>query len=168
MDVSLSQAQMLTSPNPFCLVGSLTKKGTTNLMAVSWWTYLSNRPASIAVCINAKAYTNQRIKETGEFSVCVADESLAKAAMQCGTTSGRTVDKAAVYGIELTPSLEIAPALVKKSRVAMECRTMQCVPLSDHDLFIAEVVALRTNASYRALFATKGYGELLPVSLRPD
>lgn len=163
MTVSLGSAQVLTSPNPFCLVGSLKDNGKTNLMALSWWTYLSNHPATVGVCVNHGAATNHNIKTNKEFSICVVDESLAEVAMKCAA-SGWKLDKAEAYGIELVKAEQIGLELVKKSVVAMECRLMQCVELSDHDLFIGEVVALHTDNSYRPLYAVEGYKKLQPVS----
>ena len=52
--VTISEAQKMSSPNPFGLISVKKENGDTNLMAVSWWTYTSNHPASIAVCLNNK------------------------------------------------------------------------------------------------------------------
>ena len=160
MSISLAKAQQLTSPNPFCLVGSLTESNQTNFMALSWWSYLSNHPATVGICVNHRAATNRNIKRTGEFSLCVVDESLAEAAMKCGTSSGDQVEKAEAYGIVLAKAEQIGAGLVQKSRVALECRVLQCVSLADHDLFLAEVVAVHMEESYRALYAMNGYKEL--------
>jgi len=164
MTVSLGTAQVLTSPNPFCLVGSTMDDGTTNLMALSWWTYLSNHPATVCVCVNRGAATNHNIKERKEFSICVVDTSLADVAMKCAV-SGYKVNKVQEYGIAMVKANEISVDLVEKSVVAMECRLMQCVELSDHDLFIGEVVALHTNDAYQPLYAAEGYKKLQGVQL---
>ena len=40
-DLTIGQAQRMTAPAPFALLTSADKEGKTNIMAVSWWTYLS-------------------------------------------------------------------------------------------------------------------------------
>ena len=46
-DLTIGQAQRMTAPAPFALLTSADKEGKTNIMAVSWWTYLSNHPVKI-------------------------------------------------------------------------------------------------------------------------
>ncbi len=65
MAVNIGAVQKLTSPNPFALVSVSKPDGTTNLMALSWWTYVSNHPATIAVCLSKKGYTGELIRKTG-------------------------------------------------------------------------------------------------------
>ena len=162
--VSLSDAQKLTSPNPFCLVGSSMINGDTNLMAVSWWTYLSNRPAMVAVSLSCRSYSNECIRETGEFTISVVDKKLAKQAMQCGTSTGRLVSKAKEFGIELCKSNTVNPCYVKESSVALECRVVQKVLAGDHTVFISEVTAVHTRDINKTLYAVDGYRRLASVT----
>jgi len=64
-----------------------TKKpnGKTNLMALSWWTFVSNNPATIAVSINKKAFSHELIYMNKEFGLNIVDESLKISAFLCGT-----------------------------------------------------------------------------------
>ena len=100
-DLTIGQAQRMTAPAPFALLTSADKEGKTNIMAVSWWTYLSNHPVKIGACLSSKGYSGGNIREGGEFAICVVDEQLKDSALQCGRCSGRSTDKAAELGIEL-------------------------------------------------------------------
>ena len=162
-DITIGQAQKLTSPNPFGLVTSCDAEGRTNLMALSWWTYCSNNPGTIAICLSQKGYTGSLIRANGEFALCIADAALSGAAFKCGTCSGRSVNKAEEFGIELVPASAIAPEVVKESRVVFECRVVDTVTVFDHDMFIGEIVALTADESKTALYAMEGYGRLAPV-----
>ncbi len=51
--ITAAQAQRLTAPSPFALLSSL-KGRKHKIMAVSWWTFLSNRPPMIGVCLGKK------------------------------------------------------------------------------------------------------------------
>ena len=90
-DITIGQAQKMTAPAPFALLSSCDSEGKTNLMAVSWWTYLSNHPPKLGVCLSNKGYSGSLIRESGEFSVNVVSESLKDAALMCGRCSGRTL-----------------------------------------------------------------------------
>ena len=147
-DITIGQAQRLTAPCPFALLSTLRPDGGTNLMAVSWWSYLSNRPPMLGACLSKKGLSGELIRQNGEFALSIVDASLKDAALRCGTCSGRTVDKAADFGIALTDAAAIAPQVVRDS---------------DHVLYIAEIVAIRGDAEKKALFAFDGYGRLDPA-----
>ena len=114
-ELTLKQAQVMTSPNPFALIVSNKPEGGVNLMAASWWTYVSNRPPMIAVSLSQRGYTGECIAASGTFALCVPESSLAEASFYCGTASGRTVDKAAGSGIALTEMKEGFPPVVEDS-----------------------------------------------------
>lgn len=163
MAVNIGAVQKLTSPNPFALVSTLRPDGGANLMALSWWTFVSNHPPMVAVALSKKGWSGELIAENGEFGLNIVDESLAKAAFSCGTCSGRAVDKPTEFGVELCPPEAIKTPLVKESKISMECRLISTTEASDHNLFLAEVVAVRMNEDAKQLYAWEGYKELRPI-----
>lgn len=160
MTVNLGDIQKLTSPNPFTLVSTTKEDGTSNLMALSWWTYVSNKPAMVAVCLSKKGFSGELIKNTKEFGLNIVDESLKESAFMCGTCSGRSEDKADKFGIELMDADEISTKLVKAHKAALECRLVDTADASDHVIYIAEVVAAHTNPEAKHLYAVNGYRTL--------
>lgn len=158
--LTIAQAQQLTSPNPFALISTRTPEGKNNLMALSWWSYLSNHPATIGVCLSKRGFSGAQIAQTGEFCLCVPDETLRTAAYRCGSCSGRDHDKAAEFGIELVPAEKVAPMRVRSSRLVLECSLRQQVEVGDHVLYIAEVLGCYGNAQAAGLFAMEGYRRL--------
>lgn len=160
MDFNIADAQKLTSPNPFCLITSRKPGSTTNIMALSWWTYASNHPATLAIFLSQKGYSSELIKETGEFGLSVVDAALKEAAFKCGTCSGREMNKAEAFGIELMDSEKIDTQLVKAHRVAFECRLIQILPVQDHYLLVGGVIALHCNPTMEHLYAMDGYQKL--------
>ena len=159
-DINIGQAQRLTAPCHFALLSVLRDDGSTNLMAVSWWSYLSNHPPTLGACLSKKGLSGELIRKNGEFALSIVDESLKEAALRCGSCSGRTRDKAAEFGIALTDAARIAPQVVRDSRVVFECRLTDTKEVADHVLYIAEIVAIRGDAEKKALFAFDGYGRL--------
>ena len=80
--MTIGQAQKLTSPNPFALLSVRKNDGTTNVMAVSWWNYASNHPATVTVCLSSKGYSGQCIRESGAFGLNIVGEPLKEAAIK--------------------------------------------------------------------------------------
>ena len=162
--LNFGQAQQYTSPNPFALVSTCTADGRNNLMALSWWTYLSSRPATVGVCLSKRGFSGSLIAEQGEFCLCVPDASLRDAALRCGTCSGRVHDKAAEFGIVLEPAELVKPMRVSASRLVLECRLLQQVEVADHILYIAEVLGCYGNGDAQGLYAMDGYRRLNTVT----
>lgn len=160
MTVEIGKIQKETSPNPFCLITSRKENGKTNIMALSWWTYVSNKPAIVAVCLSNRGYSGELIRRSGEFGLCLPDESLMQASMKCGRCSGRECDKPEEFGIGLSDARTISAKLVTKSHIALECKVIKIVEVNDHDMFLAEVVEAHIHPEYRHLYAFNGYREL--------
>jgi flavin reductase (DIM6/NTAB) family NADH-FMN oxidoreductase RutF len=161
-------AQELTSPNPFALVSTRKPDDTTNLMALSWWTYASNHPPTIAVCISKKSYSHELMKKNQEFCLNIVDESLRESAFLCGTCTGRSENKPEKFDIALIDPKEIQTKLVKEHKVAFECRLVDTADTADHSIFIAEVVACHTNPEKNQLFALDGYRSLGTVNYNEE
>jgi len=162
--ITISDAQKITSPNPFALIAAKKPDGTTNLMALSWWSYLSNNPATIGVCTSNRKYTGELIKANGEFCLCIPDVSIKESAFRCGTCTGRDNDKAEMFGIELEDAETVDVKRVKKSALVLECKLKNAVDVGDHTLYIAEVSACRANRELTPVFAMDGYKRLSEVT----
>lgn len=160
MNISLTAVQKITSPNPFALISACKPDCGTNLMAVSWWMYVSNHPPMVAVCLSQRSYTNELIQAAKEFALNIVDSSLQEAAFACGTCSGRTEDKAAKFHIPLKVATAIAGSVVAGSAATLECRLLQSIPAGDHTIFLAEVVHADADPTRRPLFAMDGYRAL--------
>lgn len=158
--ISVGQAQKLTAPAPFGLLSTLKEDGTTNLMAISWWTYLTNHPPMIGVCLSKKGLSGSLIEKNGEFALSIVGETLKNSAIKCGTCSGRDNDKALKFDIPLTDCETVAPKCVSGSRVVFECRLVNRCEAGDHVLYMGEIVSVRGDASVDHLYAYDGYGRL--------
>ena len=158
--ITIKEAEKLNSPNPFALLTSCSKEGKQNVMAISWWTFASNNPATVVICISSRGYTHTLIEENNEFALCLPDESLKESAFLCGTKSGRDTEKADVFGIELENAEMIQPKLVKNSKVQMECKVINRIEVGDHLLFVGEAVCIHGDASAKHLLSENGYAKL--------
>ncbi len=162
-ELPIAKAQRLTAPAPFALLSTKKEDGSVNLMAISWWTYLSNHPPMLGVCLSKKGLSGSRIHENGEFGLSIVSEDLKEAAFRCGICSGRAVDKVNDFSIPLTDPVNISVPLVAGSRVMFECRLVDEAEAGDHIIYIAEIVGIRGDESVRQLFAWDGYARVDPV-----
>ncbi len=162
-EISLVQASKLTSPNPISLICTRKPDGGTNLAAVSWWTYLSYKPGMIGYAMSKKSYSGACVRATGNVVLTVPGEALSQQAMQCGSVSGRDVDKAAEFGIDLMELDQTDIRIPVHSRLAIVCRLKEYHTVGDHNFYICEVENVYANEEENALFAWKGYAELYPV-----
>lgn len=99
--IQLLDVAKLTSPNPLSLVCTRTPNGVTNLGTVSWWTYLSLSPERIGFAMMKPSYTGEMVRSNKRVILTIPGEPLARHVMECGSTTGRDVDKAAKFAIEL-------------------------------------------------------------------
>ena len=162
--VNAALAQKLSSPNPFALLTAF-DGSKTDVMAISWWTYCSNHPLTVAVCIGTKGYCGDCIEKNGEFALCLPGNKISEPAFKAGCTTGRNLDKVKEFGLEMVKADTVAPEYVKESRLVMECRVVNQLAVGDHRMFIAEVQAMHTDESVRNLMAINGYAALGTVSL---
>ena len=158
-EFTVGQAQKLTAPAPFALISTKDTEHT-NLMACSWWTYLSNHPAKLGICLKTTGHSGSLIRKNGEFAVNVVGEELKECASLCGTVSGSKEYKADKFGITLTDAMVISPQVVENSKVIFECRCTDTVEAGDHTFYIADILKIYGNEEVKALYAYDGYGRL--------
>ncbi|MDO4846113.1 MAG: flavin reductase family protein, partial [Oscillospiraceae bacterium] len=157
-EIGIGQAQYLTSPNPFAIVSSLKEDESTNVMALSWWTYVSNHPALVAIAIGNNSMTGKNIREREYFAVSLIGKELGHAAFLCGTCHGFDCDKAEMFGIPLTREGADPVAYVAGARVNLICKLRRAIDLDDHSLYIGEVIRTYGDEDVEAVYAINGYG----------
>ena len=158
--ITIGQAQKMTSPNPFALLTVQKPDGKTTVMAISWWNYASNHPATVVACLSSKGYSGQCIRESGHFGLSVVGAQLKDAALRAGTCSGRDMDKAAELGIPLEKQEGFSQEMVSGSRMWLSCKLKDTLTVGDHVLYVGEVEAALGDPAVEGLFAWEGYGRL--------
>lgn len=162
-EIKLPKASLLTSPNPVTIVCTEKPDGNTNLATVSWWTYLSYNPGMIAYAMAKTSYSGELVRANRKVILTIPGAEMAKAVMQCGTSSGRNTDKPAQFGIAM---LEIPDSDIRiplHSRVAIQCALKEYVEVGDHYLYICNVERVFGDEREEALFAWNGYSDIRPA-----
>ena len=162
--ITIAEAQKLSSPNPLALLTTRKPDGTTNIMALSWWTYLSNHPAAIGICLSNKGYSGTCIKANPFFSLSLPGIKLQNSAFQCGTCSGRQRDKVKELSIPLSQHPDFPVPYVTGSRIAFSCEMCSAYLVHDHTFYLCDVKQILGDDTILALFAQHGYAKLDIVS----
>ncbi len=146
--VNLPPSTML-NPVPVVLV-SCAERGrpeNRNAITVAWAGTVNSDPPMVSISVRKERYSHGLLEQSGEFVINLVDEVLLAAADFCGVRSGREVNKAQAAGFAYSPmaSMDTAPA-IEGAPASLGCRVRQVMALGSHDLFLAEVTAVRVRA----------------------
>lgn len=161
--INLPQAARLTSPNPVTLVCTQKPDGSTNLATVSWWTYLSFNPNMIAYAMAKTSYSGELVRENQKVILTIPGAEIADAVLDCGSSTGRKIDKAEKFGIELAEVENSTIKIPVHSCVAIQCSLKEYHEVGDHYLYICHVEQVYGNDDEVALFAWDGYADVAPA-----
>lgn len=96
--VALEHASRLLNHGPTVLVTSI--DGTRrNVMAAAWSMPVEFTPPRIAVVIDKQTFTRELMAASGMFGICIPGVAAIDMTYAVGSSSGRTVDKFARYGV---------------------------------------------------------------------
>jgi flavin reductase (DIM6/NTAB) family NADH-FMN oxidoreductase RutF len=135
----------ISYPMPISILGA--KVGDkVNFMTVAFFSVVSLNPAHILAALGKNHYTNIGIRETGAFSINIPSISMVEVTDYCGMVSGKQVDKSKVFDVFY--GKEGKAPMILDCPYNLECKLIQTVDLSSHDLFIGEIIAAYTDSRY--------------------
>ncbi|MCD2493737.1 flavin reductase family protein [Lacrimispora sp. NSJ-141] len=167
-NLTISAVERITSPNPFCLIGTEADDGSVNLAAVSWWSYACNRPPMISVCLSNRSYTSELICRTRKFTLQIVPEEYKEKAFLCGTVSGRECSKPKRFGISLENNVDGYPDYVMGSAAVLNCSLLNQMEASDHTLFLARAEIVKVRPVNGILYALDGYRYLGTAAVQKE
>ena len=124
-------------PRHIAFVSTVDATGIRNLAPFSYFTACSSDPPVVcfctSVCSKPRPYkdTLENVKATGEFVVNVVSEDFARQMNICSAEVPPEVDEFQLSGLTPLASDLVKPPRVAESKVQMECRLRQIVPVSD-------------------------------------
>ncbi len=134
------------SPLPAVLVTS--KSGEReNVFTVAWTGVACTQPPKVYISVRPERYSHELISESGEFVINLTTEKMVRAVDYCGVKSGRDIDKFEKCSLEREAGETVAAPVLKDSPLALECRVCEVLKLGSHDMFLADVTAVRTEES---------------------
>ena len=135
-------------PLPVVLVSCCDKEGKPNLITVAWAGTICSDPPMVSISVRTSRYSHHMIKETGEFVINLTTKELLRATDYCGVVSGKNVDKFKEMGLTPSSSEKVRVPGIMESPVNIECKVVEVKSLGTHDMFIAEVVAVKADEKY--------------------
>lgn len=138
------KAGTLLAPVPPALIscGTLDKP---NVMTAAWTGIVCTEPTLVYVSIRPTRYSNELIRQTGEFVINVPTAQLAKAVDLCGVKSGRDVNKFRLAGLTPVQCSSIGAPQIAEAPVSLECKVKEMTSFGTHDMFLAEVLAVNVD-----------------------
>lgn len=162
--INLARASKLTSPNPLALVCTKKEDESTNIATISWYTYLSFKSNLIGLAMSKHSYSGDMIRKNKRLILTMPGSSLDNVVKQCGSSTGRNIDKVKEYNIELQKLGEYDIEIPLHTRIAMVLNLEDCVEVGDHYFYICNVEAVYSNEGEKGLYAWNGYSEIRPLS----
>ena len=137
----------LEAPRPPALVSCGTPEHP-NVLTIAWTGIVNTIPPMTYISVRPERYSYDLIKNSGEFVINLPTEELVPAIDFCGVKSGRDLDKIAACGLHTEPGETVQAPLILESPVHLECKVRQVLPLGSHDMFLADITAVRVDEDY--------------------
>ncbi len=135
----LSRVYRLLEPGPVVMV-TTARKGRANIMTMSWHTMMEFEPPLVGCVISNRSYTFGVLKVTGECVINIPTVELAAKAVDCGNTSGRSIDKFGAFRLTPVPASCVAAPLIDECYANLECRVVDARMVTKYNFFILEVL----------------------------
>ncbi len=146
-------AAMDTLTHGVYVIGAHTEKGD-NLMTAAWLCQVSARPPTVMVAVSKGHYTAELLQGGGRFSVSVLTPEQKDVALFCGRVSGREKNKLEGVKVEF---LEGGLPFVKNAAAYLTCELRDSFEVTDHVLFVGEVVFGRAFSQETLRYGRKAF-----------
>lgn len=107
----LSKVYGLLEPGPVLLL-STAHKGRINAMAMSWHTMMEFEPPLVGCVVSSRDFSFTALKATRECVLNIPILELAQKVVDCGNSSGRSVDKFTAFGLTPAPASLVGAPLI--------------------------------------------------------
>ncbi|MCD7728482.1 MAG: flavin reductase family protein [Clostridia bacterium] len=105
---------------------SASADGKFNCMTISWGTLgIEWGKPIFTTFVRQSRYTKEFLDKSGEFTACIPyGEELSEILKGCGTKSGRDIDKAKEYGLQLVKGVSVDSPAIKQFPLTLECKIL--------------------------------------------
>ncbi len=134
-DVYFTMIRLIV-PRPIAWISTLSSEGVPNLAPFSFFTGVTSRPPTLAVCVGNKRGgvpkdTARNAIDTGELVVNIVPTSLAEPMVLTSGDYSPETDEIALAGLETLASERVAPPRVAGTPAQLECTLHQVVEIKD-------------------------------------
>jgi len=135
-------------PRPIAWVSTQSAAGVPNLAPFSFFNVFSTEPPILGLGIGRRSrggpkHTARNILDTGAFVINLVSHANRDAMNVTGADVEDGVDESVLAGLDMVPSLRVAPRRVAGSPVAIECQLHQSIELApERYLILGRVVSM--------------------------
>lgn len=154
--------KLLTSvvvPRPIAWVSTRSADGVDNLAPHSFFTVSCVDPPMIQFTSVGKKDSLRNATGTGEFVVCLANESMFEKINATATDFPAEISEFAEVGLTAERSATVTPSRVLESPVALECRLHSAIELGNSTVVIGRVTHAAIDED---VFVTDSHDNTLP------
>jgi flavin reductase (DIM6/NTAB) family NADH-FMN oxidoreductase RutF len=126
-------------PGPVVMI-TTAREGQANIMTLSWHTMLEFEPPLVGCVISNRNHTFDIVKATKECVINIPTVELSKKVVDCGNSSGRTVDKFKEFNLTAMPASCVKAPLIDECYANLECKVVDEKMVAKYNLFIFEVL----------------------------
>ncbi|MBW0105347.1 flavin reductase family protein [Pseudonocardia sp. KRD291] len=154
--------KLLTSvvvPRPIAWVSTRSADGVDNLAPHSFFTVSCVDPPMIQFTSVGKKDSLRNATATGEFVVCLANESMFEKINATATDFPSEISEFTEVGLTAEKSATVTPSRVLESPVALECRLHSAIELGNSTVVIGRVTHAAIDSD---VFVTDSHDNTLP------
>jgi flavin reductase (DIM6/NTAB) family NADH-FMN oxidoreductase RutF len=146
-------------PMPVVIVGTWDEDRENYVTIAHVGIFNSGQPQYISIGLNKAHHTNDCIRKSKAFSVCLPSVDMVESTDYVGLVSGRKTDKSKVY--DSFYSEKRNSPMIDGCSVCMDCRLHEVLDYRTHDIFVGEILATYAEESV----LTEGHIDI--AKLRP-
>ena len=149
--------QHAIAPRPICFASTIDKEGNVNLSPYSFFNLFSSNPPIVVfsparkVRDNSTKHTLQNVMEVPEVVINIVDYNMVEQMSLSSCEYPKAVDEFIKAGFTKEKATIVAPPMVKESKIKLECKVNQIIPLGNEggagNLVIAEVLVMHLDES---------------------
>ena len=137
----------LLAPVPPALVSCGTLENP-NVLTAAWTGIICSKPPRTYVSIRPERYSHGIIEQTREFVINLPPASLVRETDLCGVKSGRDTDKFKLCAFTAQEGIKVSAPSIEQCPISLECKVFDIKRLGSHDMFMADIVAVRVDEQY--------------------
>ena len=126
------------------LLLSTAHKGRINAIVMSWHTTWFELPL-VGCVVSSRDFSFTALKATRECVLNIPTLELARKVVDCGNSSGRSVDKFTAFGLTPEPASLVGAPLIAECHANLECKVVDTRFVNRYNFFVLEVVKAWTD-----------------------
>ena len=149
--------QHAIAPRPICFASTIDKAGNVNLSPYSFFNLFSSNPPIVVfsparrVRDNSTKHTRENVMEVAEVVINIVDYDMVQQMSLSSCDYPKDTNEFIKAGFTPQKATMVAPPMVKESKIKLECKVNQVIPLGTEggagNLVLAEVLVMHIDES---------------------